>query len=59
MGKNKREKACATTTPARLLSDRKQRIAQRAYELYVDRGYRPGHDLDDWLEAEREIDRAA
>lgn len=31
------------------------RIADRAYELYVERGYRQGHALDDWLEAEREI----
>ena len=30
-------------------------IAKRAYELYGERGYRHGHDLDDWLEAEREI----
>lgn len=31
------------------------RIAQRAYELHATRGYRQGHALDDWLEAEREI----
>jgi hypothetical protein len=31
------------------------RIAQRAYELHAERGYREGHALDDWLEAEREI----
>jgi len=31
------------------------RIAQRAYELYVKRGQREGHDLEDWLEAERQI----
>lgn len=30
-------------------------IAQRAYELYVHRGHVHGHDLDDWLEAERQI----
>jgi hypothetical protein len=30
-------------------------IAKRAYELYAERGYRHGHALDDWLEAEREI----
>jgi hypothetical protein len=27
----------------------------RAYELYTARGKQPGHDLDDWLQAEREI----
>ncbi|MDF0675097.1 MAG: DUF2934 domain-containing protein [Nitrospira sp.] len=30
----------------------------RAYELCTARGYRQGYDLDDWLDAEREIDRA-
>ncbi len=40
-------------------SDRQQQIAKRAYELYAARGYQQGHDLDDWLDAEQEIDRAA
>jgi hypothetical protein len=31
------------------------RITARAYELYVDRGYRDGCGLEDWLDAEREI----
>ena len=31
------------------------RIADRAYELYVQRGQEHGHDLEDWLEAERQI----
>ena len=31
-------------------------IARRAYERYEERGRQPGHDLDDWLEAEREIE---
>jgi hypothetical protein len=31
-------------------------IAQRAYELYLERGSEQGHDIiDDWLEAEREL----
>ncbi len=32
-----------------------EEIAQRAYALYEARGRRDGHDLDDWLEAEREL----
>lgn len=40
-------------------SERQQRIAQRAYELYVARGYQDGHDLEDWLKAERGLERAA
>ena len=31
------------------------RIMQRAYELHAERGFREGHALDDWLEAERDI----
>jgi len=30
-------------------------VAQRAYELFEERGREDGHDLDDWLEAEREL----
>jgi hypothetical protein len=30
-------------------------IAQRAYELFLARGAIHGHDLDDWLTAEREL----
>ena len=29
-----------------------ERIAQKAYELWEQRGYREGHDLEDWLDAE-------
>jgi hypothetical protein len=32
-----------------------QRIRQSAYQLYEQRGRTDGHDLDDWLRAEREI----
>ena len=31
------------------------RIAQRAYELYAQRGHAHGHEREDWLEAERQI----
>ena len=30
-------------------------IAQRAYELFQRRGREPGHDQDDWLQAERDL----
>ena len=30
-------------------------IARRAFELYCDRGREDGHDVDDWLTAEREL----
>lgn len=38
------------------LSDElRERIAKRAYELYLDRGCREGCDVEDWVDAEREI----
>jgi Protein of unknown function (DUF2934) len=34
---------------------REEKIRRRAYEIYLDRGGEPGHDLEDWLQAEREL----
>ena len=31
------------------------RVRQRAYELYVNRGSEAGSDLDDWLQAEQDV----
>jgi hypothetical protein len=30
-------------------------IARRAFELFLERGGAHGHDLDDWLAAERQL----
>lgn len=30
-------------------------IRARAYEISLARGFQPGHDLDDWLQAEYEL----
>jgi hypothetical protein len=30
-------------------------IARRAFELFCERGSQHGHDIDDWLQAEREL----
>jgi len=35
-----------------------EEIKQRAYSIYLLRGGADGHDLDDWLQAEREIREA-
>jgi hypothetical protein len=32
-----------------------EEIARRAYEIFVARGGEHGHDVDDWLQAEREL----
>jgi hypothetical protein len=30
-------------------------VRQRAFEFYLGRGCLPGHDLDDWLQAEHDL----
>lgn len=32
-------------------------ISEAAYSIAERRGFAPGHELSDWLEAEREVDR--
>ena len=61
--------ATATTTEAKAASKPGQpskarasaltdeEISQRAYELYQQRGAEPGNDMDDWLQAERELQK--
>ncbi len=34
-------------------------IRLRAYEIHLERGGLPGNEVDDWLQAERELERAA
>ena len=36
---------------------RHARIAERAYQLAEQRAFEPGHDVDDWLAAEGEVER--
>jgi hypothetical protein len=33
----------------------KDDVAQRAYQLFLARGHTHGHDVEDWLEAERQL----
>jgi Protein of unknown function (DUF2934) len=39
--------------------DSRRRIAQRAYELYEQRGRQEGFAMQDWLQAEHELDLLA
>ena len=41
-----------TTAPAQVTHGE---VARRAYYLFLARGCEHGHDLDDWLQAEREV----
>ena len=36
-----------------------EQIRLRAYEIYLERGEQPGRELDDWLQAERELEGGA
>jgi hypothetical protein len=46
------------TAEGDLRERRLDRIAIRAFELYDARGGEHGQDLDDWLQAEKQIDYA-
>jgi len=35
---------------------RDEEIRRRAYEIYLERGQQQGLELDDWLQAERELE---
>ena len=39
----------AKSTPTR------EEIALRAYQIYLERGGTPGHELEDWIRAEHEL----
>jgi hypothetical protein len=51
----RRDSANASAKPARASGANDETIARRAHELFQERGGLDGHDLDDWLEAERQI----
>ena len=40
---------------AKKASPTQEDIARRAYELFIQRGYEHGHDMEDWLQAERDL----
>lgn len=54
---SKRNTGVEATMPAP--EDMGAAIAERAYALHLERGATHGHDLDDWLEAEREVHQRA
>jgi len=44
-----------TDAPPRHDEEMRRRIAARAYGLYLERGARHGQDVQDWLDAERQV----
>lgn len=53
--KGKASKTASSTDPTFDPQSLYQRIAECAYELFLKRDQVHGHDLDDWLEAERMV----
>ena len=49
----KPETAATASDLARTITEND--IARRAYDLYLARGCEHGHDVEDWLQAEREL----
>ena len=47
--------AATTQTPTPSSAD----VAKRAFELYCERGCQDGYDVQDWLQAERELLRVS
>lgn len=45
----------ATESTPPVLASVRERISRRAYEIYVQRGCVDGNEVDDWLNAEREL----
>jgi hypothetical protein len=55
----KRQTAAGTQEVPPTINGNRDRIAARAYELYLARGGAHGADMEDWLNAEREFARSA
>jgi hypothetical protein len=52
--------ATSATSKPQLISSygpSREQIAKKAFEIWKSRGCRHGHDVEDWLEAERLLNR--
>ena len=47
-----RSPLAASSQPSELPDGMWERTSKKAFELWQERGYRDGHDLEDWLDAE-------
>lgn len=55
MAAEKRSKKASATAIEPAEADVAERIRERAYQLFEERGGELGHDLEDWLQAEAEV----
>jgi hypothetical protein len=54
--KENTSKAATQSNPTRRLPPTREQIRGRAYQIYLARGRANGRELDDWLQAEHELD---
>ena len=47
-----RSPLAASPRSIELSNGMRERIAEKAFKLWQERGYRDGHDFEDWLDAE-------
>ena len=52
---SRRSPLAASPQPIELPEGMWERISKKAFELWQERGYREGHDLEDWLDAESTV----
>jgi hypothetical protein len=52
MKSSTRNPLAASPQSIELPNGMRERIAKKAFELWQERGYRDGHDFEDWLDAE-------
>jgi Protein of unknown function (DUF2934) len=52
---NQRRRVTIDDDPQEQPAVPEEAIRSRAHQLYEERGAEPGHDVDDWLRAEREL----
>ena len=57
MRKTRSVKTVTSAPPSRqpFMSPTHEAIADRAYQLFLSRGRQGGHEVEDWLAAEREL----
>ena len=55
MGENANVQVIAVASIEPYVKEMEQRIRERAYQIYVERGSRAGSPLEDWLSAEAEL----
>jgi hypothetical protein len=54
-GKKRAKGAAVRKASTEAASPSSEEIARRAYEIFLARGREPGHEAEDWLQAEKEL----